>query len=124
MNLSEHEYLLPIIIGNDKGAIAAAREIHKKTGARVRLFAQRFSLWQRFCFECRTVDPMRDDFLLESLISYLGSIEEYYCPVIIICDERARGFVKNFSKSVESACLAVEYKDFFNNQRKGKENTQ
>lgn len=118
MNISEHEYLLPIIIGNGKDAVSAARKIYKKTGARVHLFASKFPFWQRAVFSCHTVEPMRDEFLLESLTSYLGSVEEYFCPVIIICDDHAQRFVNNYSAVVESACLAIRYEDFFEDKSK------
>lgn len=118
MNISEHEYLLPIIIGNGKEAVSAARRINKKTGARVHLFASKFPFWQRALFICHTVEPMRVEFLLESLTSYLGSIEEYFCPVIIICDDHAQRFVDNHSAVVESACLAIRYEDFFEDESK------
>lgn len=118
MNISEHEYLLPIIIGNDKNAVATARKIYKRCGARVHLFASKFPFWQRAFYRCHTVDPMRDEFLLDCLISYLGSIEEYFCPVIIICDDRAQSFVDNHSAIVESACLAIKYQDFFDDESK------
>ena len=64
---------------------------------------------------------MRDEFLLDSLTSYLGLIEEYYCPVIIICDGHARRFVDIYSDKVESVCLAVEYENFFDAESNGKE---
>ena len=119
MNISEHEYLLPIIIGNGKDAISAAKKIYKKTGASVHLFASKFPFWQRAFYRCHTVDPMRDEFLLESLTSYLGSIEEYFCPVIIICDKYTQDLVDKYSDEVESACLVVKYDDFFSNESKG-----
>ena len=113
MNISEHEYLLPIIIGNGKEAVSAARRINKKTGARVHLFASKFPFWQRAFYTCHTVEPMRDEFLLESLTLYLASVEEYFCPVIIICDDRAQRFAEKHSAIVESICLVTRYKDFF-----------
>ena len=121
MNISEHEYLLPIILGNDKNAVSAARKTYKRCGVRAHLFAPSFPFWQRAFFKCHTVSPMRNEFLLESLTSFLGSIEEYYCPVIIICDDRAQNFVEQNSAVVESACMAIRYEDFFENESKGKE---
>lgn len=118
MIISEHEYLLPIILGNGKDAVSAAKKIYKKTGARVHLFASKFPFWQRAFYRCHTVDPMRNEFLLESLTSYLGSIEEFYCPVIIICDERIQRFVEQNSAAVESVCLAIRYEDFFEDESK------
>lgn len=62
---------------------------------------------------------MKDEFLLESMTSYLDSIEEYFCPVIIICDKYAQDLVDKYSDEVESACLVIKYEDFFANESKG-----
>lgn len=119
MNISEHEYLLPIVIGNGKDAVSAARKIYKTTGAKAHLFSHRFPVWQRLFCVCHTVDPMRDCFVLDSILSYLRSVEEYYCPVIIVCDEYAQELVDKYSDALESACLVIEYDDFFANDDKG-----
>lgn len=119
MNISEHEYLLPIILGNGKDAVSAARKIYKATGVKVHLFASSFHLWQRAFCVCHTVDPMRDSLVLDSLLSYLASVEEYYCPVIIICDKYAQDLVDKYSDEIESACLVVKYDDFFATESKG-----
>ena len=119
MDISQHEYLLPIILGNGKDALSAARKINKSTGVKVHLFASGINILQRaFCI-CHTVDPMRDVFILDSLLSFLGSVEEYYCPVIIICDQFAQDLVDQYSNEIECACLVVKYGDFFTNESKG-----
>ena len=101
MNYLEHEYLVPVIIGSGRESLALAKAIYKETRIKPHIFADRFSLWQRlFCY-CHKVSPMKSHLLLESLISFAESLEEYYFP-IIICDEKAAELVKKNSEIIES----------------------
>lgn len=104
----EHEYLVPVFVGNGKSVIGKAKDLKRKTGIRPHVFAEHFSLFQRICFNCHTVKPFRNEFLLESLVHFSREIEKYSFPVIVRCDEFSEGFVKE-CEEIENYFLAVTY---------------
>ena len=113
MNWLEHEYLIPIIIGKSKRHRRIATEIYRRTRIRVHFFNEGFSFFQRLTWECHTVSPLRSEFLVESLISFIRSQNEYYFPVLIICDDSERSFIEENSEMIESVLLVVDGKDIF-----------
>ncbi len=118
MDWLQHEYLVPVIIGNGQTAYKAAKRIYKITGIRTHIFADSFTLWQRLFYYCHKVSPMSQDLLEMSLISFAESLEEYFFPVIIFCDGETQDFIKNYSKTVESAYITVSYDDLIKNERR------
>ena len=83
MNWLEHEYLIPVIVGNGKSELALADKIKRKTGIRVNIFAERFSFFQRLKYSCHIVTPMKNEFLLNSLISFADALDSFDFPVIV-----------------------------------------
>ena len=118
MDWLQHEYLVPVIIGNGQMAYKAAKKIYRITGIRAHIFAERFTLWERLFYYCHKVSPTSGDLLETSLISFAESLEEYLFPVIILCDGESQDFIRNYSKTVESAYIAVSYDDIINNERR------
>ena len=108
MNWLDHEYLVPVLIGNDKEVLRVAGRVYKRTKIRPHLFGERFSFFQRLRYECHVVAPMRDEFIFESLLSFSRELCEYYFPVLIICGERAEMLSEGHIEKLESAFLAVE----------------
>lgn len=104
----EHEYLVPIFVGNSQEVINCARELKRKTGIRPHIFSDSFSFFQRIYFNCHKVYPLRNDFLLDSLKSFALESEKYYFPVIVKCDEFSERFVTECCE-IESYFLTVTY---------------
>lgn len=113
MNWLEHEYLVPVIIGNEPDSLKAAKVIYKATGIRSHLFAEKFSFFQRFTHNCHIVSPMREEFLVDRLASFAASLEEYYCPVLILKTEKSV-LVKNYSDIIESAYVVADLEEILN----------
>ena len=113
MDWLQHEYLVPVIIGNNQAAYKAAKRIYKITGIRSHIFADSFTLWQRIFYNCHKVSPMSSGLLKMSLISFAESIEEYLFPVIIFCDDESQDFVKIYSETLESAYIVVSCDDLY-----------
>ena len=108
MNWLDHEYLIPVIIGNDREALRVAKAIYKRTRFKSHLFGERFSFFQKLRHECHVVSPMRDEFIIESLFSFSKQLNEYYFPVLLICGDRAKMIAKQYSEGLESAFLVVK----------------
>ena len=113
MNWLEHEYLVPIVIGNSHDAYVAAKRIYKASRIKAHIFAERFSFLQKMTYNCHTVSPMREEFLVESLKAFADSLEEFYCPIIVICNGGDKQFVEKYSSFLESSFVAVELNDLF-----------
>lgn len=113
MNWLEHEYLVPVIIGNDLEALKAAKAVYKATHIDAHLFAESFSFWQKLSHSCHRVDPMREEFLLESLLAFANNHEDYYYPVIIV-RECNKTFIEKYSDTIESTYVTVDVKELFN----------
>ena len=109
MNWLDHEYLVPVIIGNGKEAIKVARKIYRKSGRRAQIFAESFTFFQRLEFSCHTVFPMKESFVFESLLAFSRSLEEYFYPVIIVYDDFSQEIVDKNSDIIESAFLVRSY---------------
>lgn len=114
MNWLEHEYLVPVVLGNSRDAVKIARKIYKATRIKTHIFAEKFSFWQKMTYNCHIVSPMREDFFVSSLMSFAASLEEYYCPVIVKCSDDDKKLVDKYSNTLESAYVAIELKDLFN----------
>ena len=108
MNWLDHEYLVPVFIGNSDTVIRCAKDIKRKTGIRPHIFAEKFSFWQRIFFNCHTVKPQRYAFLSDSLIFFARELEKYAFPVIVKCDELSQDFVCSCGE-IENYYLAVTY---------------
>ena len=109
MNWLDHEYLVPVFIGNADEIMKKAKELKKKTGIRPHIFAERFSFWQRLIFNCHTVDPLRCEFVLESLKCFARELDRFSFPVIVRCGDYSREFIDTFGEEIESRFLAVTY---------------
>ena len=108
MNYLDHEYLVPIIIGSGRAATACARRISKNSGRQVHLFADSFGFLHKLFYRCHKVSPVRDELIIESLTAFAESLEDYFCPVVFVCDSFSREFVEKHSEFVESLVLVQD----------------
>ena len=87
MDWLDHEYLVPVLVGNRRKTFELAKKIYRDTRIRSHIFAPSFSFWQKLFYHCHKVSPMKPDLLALSLKAFAESIEEYCFPVIICDDE-------------------------------------
>ncbi len=115
MNFIDNEYLIPIFIGCSAANRRGASRIMKKTGIRAHFFAPHFFPFDALSYKCHKVFPFREELISDRIVSFVNSIEEYYCPIILMCDDFARQVVMRNSVPLESACVAMEIEEFFEN---------
>ena len=108
MKFLENEFLIPVFIGCDGENNRVIREIYRKTGIRAHIFSENFSFFQRLFYRCHTVRPWREDFLKESLLAFARDIDEHYCLVIVLCDEKSRTFIDRYSREIECSFVVVD----------------
>lgn len=109
MNWFEHEYLVPVIIGNGKSERALAIDIRKKLGVVPCIFAERFGFGQRFSAICCRVKPMREHTLLTSLCDFAAELEEYKFPILIYSEDSAK-FISAHSETLEARFVLCDAK--------------
>ena len=105
MNWIEHEYLVPIFIGNSEKNMRERKRVKKLTSLKPHIFASKFTLMQRMSYSCHYVNPMRPEFLTESLLSFAGTLEGYMCPVIFICDRDCEEILEECGESIDAAYI-------------------
>ena len=105
----EHEYLVPVMIGcRSVNKTQSLLKLLKHTKQKIHIFAQNFSFIEKVTCYCHKVDPFRDDFLIDGLLSFASSLDEYCFPVIFIgCDE-VKSFVLQNAEQIESAYVTVD----------------
>ena len=105
----EHEYLIPIVIGchSDKKSQSLLK-LFKLTKQKIHLFAPKFSFFERFICHCHKVEPFRDEFLVDSLLSFASSLDEYYFPVIFVCCDETKDFVLQNMEHIESVFVTAD----------------
>ncbi len=108
MNYLEHEFLVPIFLGNGKEALDIAKNIKKVNKARAHLFAPRFKLFQKIRFDCHKVSPWRNRLLLISLLDFAVELEEYKHPVLIY-GELNKDFISSNLEELESRFRVISY---------------
>jgi hypothetical protein len=111
MNWLDHEYLVPVIIGNSLECAVAAKMIFKRTQKRVHVFDERIPFLQRFNCAFHKVAPWRDFLIVESLTSYAQSLEGYYFPVLIVCNDFDKALIAKNSEAIESHYLVAKFED-------------
>ena len=111
MDILEHEYLIPIVLVKEKETLKLVEKLKRITKQRIHVFSDNFSFWQRIRYTCHKVSFMNSELLVLDLINFSGKLEDYFFPVIIVCDQWAADFVSDNSETVESAFVAVNYSD-------------
>ena len=109
MNYLSHEYLVPVIIGDSAESLNAAKSIYKMTEIKSHIFADKFTLRQKWNCICHKVNPMRDSLLLESLCAFSESLEEYYFPVLIPCGKDAEAFAQKYDRELSSHYVIIDH---------------
>ncbi len=110
MNWYDHEYLVPVFLGNDSSSIETAKQLRKLNSAKAHIFAENFGFLQKFSFICHRVTPMRNDLLLLSLLDFSKDLEEYRFPVIIYSDNM-QNFISSNLEELESRFMIISCSD-------------
>ncbi len=113
MKLSEHEYLIPILLGRSRLNLKYAVLLRKQNGAKSHLFAEHFGLRERLLLHCHRIKWTREEFLAEYLIAFAISLEEYYCPVLVLCDEAGERFALEHGERLEPYMLIRRAEELF-----------
>ncbi len=108
MNFIDNEYLLPIFIGSSRANLKIARRIRKQFGIKGHSFASCHGIRDRLTYRCHKVCPMRDELLALSLQAFYDQLEDYFCPVIVVCDEGARDMIARIRQEIEYAYIITE----------------
>ena len=108
MNFLEHEFLVPIFLGNGKETFETSKNLKKINKERAHIFAPVFKPFQSVWFDCHKVSPWRDRLLLISLLDFAMELEEYKHPVIIYGD-RDKDFVFSNLEELESRFRVISY---------------
>lgn len=107
MNFIDNEYLVPVFIGNSRVNLNMAKRIRKQLGIKGHAFAPSYNLFERLAFHCHKVSPMADELLVLSLQAFYDQLEDYFCPVIVICDERAGAVIARIRQEIEYAYIVT-----------------
>ena len=96
-----NEYLVPVIVGCSEKSTALAKKLLRNKGLKAHIFCEMPSLIKRIRYKCHKVYPLSYKWLLESLISFASSLEEYYqeLEAAFVIDEDAVFF--NGEKNLE-----------------------
>lgn len=112
MYYHNNDYLVPVVLGGRKDTFHTAWEIYRKHKIRVHIFAQKLTLWQRLFFVCHKTCSDKVSWVVQSLLDFADSLEEYYTPALIICSDEDHELIKNFSESIEESYLVINSEDY------------
>ena len=122
MNILDNQYVIPVFVGKSEETFAIARKVYKKTGIKPHIFADRVPLFQRLIFNCHIISVENTEWLKEELLAFTNRFEEYYCPVLIICDDISKEISERFSEQIGASYLVLNKEGLFSEAQKGEEN--
>jgi hypothetical protein len=111
VNYFENDQLTPIILGNCKESIKAAKTIKKNTGLEVTILSQKLSLINKIRFIHRKLTSFNEDILLLTLKDLAKDIQDYSTPLLIYCAEHRSDFIINNLSSLEHLYIIIPTKD-------------
>ena len=110
MNWLNHEYLVPIILGNGKEERAFARDIKRATGLLPYIFAEKFDFFQRFYASCQLLYCADETIRLMSISAFLDKLEDYAFPVLIYGRD-FKDFVARHAEALEERLILCDIND-------------
>lgn len=111
MNYFENDFALPIILGNSKEAIRAAKKLQKKTELEIHVLAKSLSLVGRLRFYFHKLYSSSDEIVLITAEDLARGFEEYYTPILIYCEAEFGDLVKRHSDRIEATFITVVASD-------------
>ena len=92
MNYFENDFALPIILGNSKEAIRAAKTLQKNTDLEIHIIAKNLSIIGRLRFYFHKLYSSSDEMILITLEDLAKGFEEYDTPILIYSENEFGGF--------------------------------
>jgi hypothetical protein len=123
MKFLDNEFFVPIYIGTSRRALESANKLRKDLGIKAHIFSEKFNIFQRILYNCHIVKPIRPEFIFESLISFTRDLEDFFCPVILICEDSDNALIEQFRNELESRFIILDEKDFVIIKEVGKKKT-
>ena len=121
MNYFENEFALPIILGNSKEAMRAAKTLQKKTELEIHVITKKLSLLNRLRFYFHKLCSDSDDIFLLTLEDIVRDFEEYYTPVLIYDENEYGDIIARNSHRIEAVFVVIKACDFEKYFAKGRE---
>ena len=125
MNYFENDFALPIILGNSKEAIRAAKTLQKNTDLEIHIIAKNLSIIGRLRFYFHKLYSSSDEMVLITLEDLAKGFEEYYTPILIYSENEFGGFVQRHSERIDARFITVsasELKGCFKGRRTNENN--
>lgn len=107
MNYFENDFALPIILGNSKEALKAAKALQKNTDLEIHVIAKRLSLVGRLRFYFHKLYSSSDEMILITLEDLTKGFEEYYTPILIYSENEFGAFVQKNSERIDACFITV-----------------
>ena len=121
MNYFENEFALPIILGNSKEAMRAAKTLQKKTELEIHVITKKLSLLNRLRLYFHKLCSDSDDIFLLTLEDIVRDFEEYYTPVLIYDENEYGDIIARNSHRIEAVFVVIKACDFEKYFAKGRE---
>ena len=113
----ENDYLVPVLLGNEKNVIAYANAILRRKKARPHIFGKGFSLLSTLRYNCHKIAPWSEFWQFAALCDFAESLDAYYTPALILCGEYDRRIYDLFCEELEKRFVVINFEDYI--QRKG-----
>ena len=114
MNYFENEFALPIILGNSKSALRAAKTLQKRTDLEIHIVGRGLSLLGRLRFYFHKLSSSSDEIVLLTIEDIVKGLDEYYLPILIYCEDDYGSFFAKNKERLESLFVTVNAKDIDN----------
>ena len=114
MNYFENDFALPIILGNSKEAIRAARALQKNTDLEIHIIAKNLSLIGRLRFYFHKLYSSSDEIVLLTVEDFVKGFEEYYTPILIYSEKEFGGFIQRNTERIDAVFITMSTSDVEN----------
>ncbi len=107
MDYLDNDYLIPVILSDDKATTKIARTIRSITKIRPFIFSHHLSLFQKVEFKCTEL-PKSNAIALEHLCNFASKMSTKG-SLLLIYGEDYRGFIQEYSHELESRYIAISF---------------
>ena len=122
VNYFENDQATPIVFGNCKEAIKAAKTIKRKTGLEVTILSHKLSLINKIRFTHRKLTSFNPDILLLTLKDLAKDIQDYSTPLLIYCDEHNSDFIVDNLSTLEHLYIVIPTQEIYLFSKGNKQN--
>lgn len=111
VNYFENDQVTPIVLGNCKETVNAAKAIKRKTGIEVTILSQKLPLVNKIRFTHRKITSPNQEILLLALEDLAKDAQEYSTPLLIYCEKHSADFIANNLSSLEHLYVLIPTED-------------